>query len=96
MEKELIVKWNIRETETERILKLLPTLGAETRKERGNILYAVYQSEGNPNELFLHERYASQEAVEIHKNSKHYREIVIDQIIPSLDIREVTNVKRIF
>lgn len=96
MEKELIVKWKIRETETERILKLLPTLGAETRKERGNILYAVYQSESNPNELFLHERYASQEAVEIHKNSKHYREIVIDQIIPSLYIREVTNVKRIF
>ena len=96
MEKELIVKWKIRETETSEILKLLPELAEETKKENGNISYAIYQSESNPNELILHERYVDETAVETHKNSDHYQKIVVDKIIPYLEIREVTIVNKLF
>ncbi|WP_296144026.1 putative quinol monooxygenase [uncultured Flavobacterium sp.] len=95
MEKELIVKWKIKESETARILKLLPTLAERTKKEKGNLFYAIYQSENDPNELLLQERYADADALEAHKNSEHYQKIVVDEIIPHLEIREVTIVKRL-
>jgi quinol monooxygenase YgiN len=95
MEKELIVKWKIRETETAEILKLLPALVEATKNEEGNILYAIYQSEGNQNELILHERYVSEAALEIHKNSEHYQTIVVNRIIPHLEAREVSIVTKL-
>ncbi|WP_343632903.1 putative quinol monooxygenase [Fluviicola sp.] len=96
MEKELIVKWKIRETETGRILELLPVLAEQTCKEPGNISYTIYQSENNPNELILHEKYVDQSAVDLHKNSEHYQNIVVKEIIPHLEIREVVIVKKLF
>lgn len=95
MEKELIVKWKIRETETAEILKMLPALAEKTRNEEGNILYGIYQSEENANELVLHERYTDAAAVEVHKNSEHYQEIVVKRILPHLETREVLIVKQI-
>lgn len=89
MEKELIVRWTIRESETSRILDLLPQLAADTKNEKGNLAYSIYQATDNPNVLILHERYADQEALEFHKNSTHYQEIVVAQIIPYLENREV-------
>jgi len=95
MEKEVIVKWKIKEAATAEILKLLPELAEETKKEQGNLHYAVYQSEDDPNELILHERYVDVQAQEVHRNSKHYQEIVIARIIPYLEGREVNTVKKL-
>ncbi|SEW02594.1 Quinol monooxygenase YgiN [Chryseobacterium wanjuense] len=95
MEKEVIVKWKIEETKIDEILTLLPTLAEETKKEEGNVHYAIYQSETDPNELILHERYRSPEAQEAHRNSKHYQSIVVEKIMPYLIEREVNVVKKI-
>jgi len=96
MEKELIVKWKIRETEIPRILELLPELVAKTKKEAGNIVYAIYQSANDPGEFILHERYANETALEAHKQSAHYQQIVAKQIVPHLEIREVLIVQKLF
>lgn len=96
MEKELIVKWKIRETETTRILNLLPDLVEQSSKEPGNLSYAVYQSESDPNEFILHEKYADSMALDAHKISAHYQNIVVKEIIPHLEIREVMIVKKLF
>lgn len=96
MEKELIVKWKIKESETPRILMLLPQMVEKTRNEQGNIFYNVYQSANDANELILHERYADNDALEAHKTSGHYQEIVVEQIIPHLETREVTIINKLF
>ena len=96
MEKELIVKWTIRESETIRILGLLPKLVADTKNEKGNLTYNIYQAAENVNILILHERYADQEALETHKNSRHYQETVAEQIIPFLEGREVQLLHKLF
>jgi autoinducer 2-degrading protein len=96
MEKELIVKWKIRETETPGVLDLLQELVDKTRNEPGNISYHIYQSADNVNEIILHERYVDSDAVELHKSSDHYQQIVLGQIIPHLEIRELTIVKKLF
>ncbi len=96
MEKELIVRWKIKETETARILELLPELAGKTRREPGNRLYAIYQSESDPNEFILHERYADEQAAEAHRHSEHYQRIVAGEVIPNLEVREVTRVKKLW
>ncbi|TDO19521.1 putative quinol monooxygenase [Pedobacter duraquae] len=96
MEKELIVKWKIKETETAGILALLDELVTKTRNEAGNIFYHIYQSADNANELILHERYVDSDAVAAHKNSEHYQQTVVEKIIPQLEIRELTFVNKLF
>jgi quinol monooxygenase YgiN len=96
MEKEVIVKWKIKETETPKILDLLAELAEKTRAEKGNLSYNIYQSVEDANVLILHERYADAEAAEAHRNSAHYQEIVAGQIVPQLEIREVSSVKKLY
>ncbi|KEQ31351.1 antibiotic biosynthesis monooxygenase [Pedobacter antarcticus 4BY] len=96
MEKELIVKWKIKESETQRILTLLEELVENTRNEPGNVLYNIYQSVENTNEIILHECYVDADAVEAHKGSKHYQKTVLEQIIPHLEIREVNILNKLF
>ncbi len=96
MEKELIVKWKIKESETQGILTLLEELVEKTRNEPGNISYHIYQSVENANELILHERYVDADAVEKHKAADHYQKIVLEQIIPHLEIREVNLIQKLF
>jgi quinol monooxygenase YgiN len=95
MEKIIIVKWRIKDSETARILKLLPELIAESRKEPGNVSYAIYQSENDPSDLILHEAYIDATASESHKRSEHYQRIVLKEIIPHLASREVTPVTQL-
>jgi (4S)-4-hydroxy-5-phosphonooxypentane-2,3-dione isomerase len=95
MKKEIIVKWRIKESETPRILQMLPELAEKSKSEAGNAFYAIYQSETDPNELILHECYRDDDAAEAHKRSDHYQRIVVHEIIPHLDVREVTLVKRL-
>ena len=92
---EFIVKWKIKESETDRILKMLPELAAKSKNEKGNVSYAIYQSESDDNELILHEQYTDVDAVEAHKKSEHYQTIVVNEIIPHLTLREVIRVKKL-
>ncbi|BBO33151.1 putative quinol monooxygenase [Lacipirellula parvula] len=94
MEKIVIVKWRIKQSEAPRLLKLLPELAERTRAEAGNVSYAVYQSEQDPCELLLHEHYVDAAAAEAHKQSEHYQRIVVNEIIPHLELREVALVTR--
>ena len=92
---EFIAKWKIKESETDRILRMLPKLAEKSRNEKGNVCYAIYQSESADNELILHEQYTDIDAVEAHKKSKHYRTIVVNEIIPHLILREVMRVRKL-
>jgi quinol monooxygenase YgiN len=95
MEREIIVKWKIKASATQEVLALLPELAEKTKREPGNIGYNIYQSESDPNELILHERYVDAEAAEAHRNSAHYQEIVAGKVLPQLEVREVIIVKKI-
>lgn len=95
MEKELIVRWIVKEDKTPQVLQLLQQAAEESRKEPGNLLYNIYQGEANPNEIILHERYRDEAAFEAHKNAAHYQNIVAGKIIPNLITRELIFVKKI-
>ena len=96
MKKELIVKWKVNADAVPQVMALLPELVEQSQAEPGNELYTVYQSEADPTELVLHERYASPEALEAHKNAAHYQQLVVGQIVPLLALREVSLVNRLY
>lgn len=91
----IIVKWTIKESETSRVLALLPDLAEKTRAEPGNVSYSIYQSESSSRELILHEEYVDAAAADAHQRSEHYGRIVRNEIIPHLEGREVMVVKRL-
>jgi len=95
MEKIVFAKWKIKQSEASRIMKLLPELAEKTRAESGNISYAIYQSESDPCELILHEHYVDAAAAEAHRQSEHYKRIVVNEVVPHLEGREVVLVRKL-
>ena len=91
----VIGKWKLKDADTSRVLQLLPELADKTRTEKGNLSYTVYQSEDDPGELILLEEYVDAVAVEAHQHSEHYRRIVVTEVIPHLESREVIVVKKL-
>ena len=95
MEIEIIVKWKIKESETARILAMLPELADRSKCEKGNVFYTIYRSKNDPHEFILHELYTDADAFEAHKTSEYYQRIVVGEIIPHLVLREVTFVNKL-
>lgn len=85
----VFVKWVVKPKQLDKVLTLLQKVSTQSKAESGNLAYHTYQSQNDANTFFLIEEYTNAEALEIHKNSTHYKEIVFEQIIPLLDNREV-------
>jgi quinol monooxygenase YgiN len=82
-------KWQVKEGQLDTVLVLLAEVAKKSVEEKGNLFYKVHQSNSDANTLILFEGYADQSAVEEHRNATYFQEIVIGQIIPDLENREV-------
>lgn len=56
--------------------------------EPGCNLYQVNRSRENPDFFLLYEQYVDQAALEAHRETPHFKEIIEQTIIPLLDKRE--------
>ena len=75
--------------ETVRLL-LLQAAAAVRAAEPGNLIYTAHQDPKNPAQFFIYEQYTDQTALEAHRNSPHYQDLVVKQIGPLLAERTVT------
>jgi autoinducer 2-degrading protein len=82
-------KWQVKENQLETVLNLLAEVAKKSKEEEGNLFYKVHQSNSDANTLILFEGYKDQAAVEQHRNSSYFQQLVIGQIIPLLLNREV-------
>ena len=82
-------KWQVKEGQLDTVLSLLAAVAKQSIEEKGNLFYKVHQSNADANTLVLFEGYADAAAVEEHRNSTYFQEIVVGQIIPNLESREV-------
>ena len=46
---------------------------SSTVKEPGNVAYAISQSSDDPNSVFLFEVYKDAQAIQVHRNSDHFK-----------------------
>jgi len=60
-----------------------------SRAEAGCVTYLFHQSRDDPQEFLIYEQYVSEEAVEAHKASDHFRDIVLGTVVPLLESRVV-------
>lgn len=88
-------KWQVKEGKLDAVLEIMKEAAQKSSEEKGNLFYKIHQSKADENTLILFEGYENESAVEFHKNSEHYQNLVVKQIIPLLESREVTLMNQI-
>ncbi len=84
-------EWRARPGHEETVRQLMLEAAAAVRQhEPGNLLYVGHQDPADPAHFFFYEQYADQQALEAHRDSAHYQDLVIGQIVPLLAERAVT------
>ena len=86
----VFARWTVKEGQVETVLSLLRDVVKKSRQEEGNLLYKVHQSNSNPNVILLFEEYKDAPAQAKHRESEHFQKIVLEQIVPLLEHRDVT------
>jgi quinol monooxygenase YgiN len=71
------------------VFAILPKLIEASRKEAGNLAFEAYLNLDNPRSYVLLERYTSCAAFAAHRDSSHFKELMLGQILPKLESRVV-------
>ncbi|MCI3936005.1 antibiotic biosynthesis monooxygenase [Chryseobacterium aahli] len=82
-------QWQVKERKLDSVLEIMKKAAQKSSEEEGNLFYKIHQSKADKNTLILFEGYENESALEFHKNSEHYQNLVVQQIIPLLEKREV-------
>jgi quinol monooxygenase YgiN len=88
-ELQIIARYTVSAGKEDEVLALLSKLTAAARSEPGNRAFTVYRQVDADREVVLLERYASAAAFEEHRATAHFKDLVLDRIVPLLDRREV-------
>ena len=81
--------WQVKDGHIDTVLNLLKTVREESLKENGNLFYTIQQSNTDTNTLILFEGYRNEAAVEEHRNTPHFQDLLLGQIVPLLASREI-------
>lgn len=71
------------------VLTLLAEVAALSRAEEGNLAYRYFQKADEQQVICLFETYRDAQALEAHRNSEHFKTLVLGQIVPMLADRKV-------
>ena len=81
--------WKVKEGQIQNVLNLLKKVHDESVKEKGNLFYTIHQNNSDLNNILLFEGYRNEDAVAAHRNSTYFQEVVLGQIVPLLENREI-------
>ena len=79
----------MKEGTEQEVLALLPKLVEAARSEPGNVAFDAYRKLDDPRTYVLLERYASPEAFAAHRETAHFKDLVLDQIVSRLANRAI-------
>jgi quinol monooxygenase YgiN len=86
-EVQLIARHTITPGKIDEVLPLLPKLAAAALTEPGCLAFDVYRSLDDEHSYVLLERYASRDALDAHRETEHFKDLVLGQIVPRLSSR---------
>lgn len=72
-----------------KMLNIISELARKTRAEKGNLFYKVHQSNSDANTIIFLEGYKDEAGLEAHRNSEHYKTLIIGKLVPVLEERKV-------
>ena len=87
----LSVLWVAREGEEKAVADILRRMAPLSRAEPGCLQYEVNQDRDDPRSFVIFERYVDEAALEAHAASPHVQELVVQQALPLLEVRERTS-----
>jgi len=85
----IIARWRPRKGEIAKIEEILRELAKEIRQEPGNLLFTVHRSRDDPSEFLLYEQYVSEQAFLEHRQTSHFKTLVLERAVPLLERREI-------
>ena len=85
----VFAKWQVKEKQLEVVLALLADVEKKSTEEAGNLFYTIHQSNTDRNVIVLYEGYKDEQALQAHRDSEHFRNVVVGKIVPLLENREV-------
>jgi quinol monooxygenase YgiN len=88
-ELQVIARYTILAGREADVIAKLSTLQAAVRTEPGNLAFDVYREVDDDRSVVLLERYTSKAAFAEHRETPHFTEIVLGQIVPLLERRVV-------
>jgi len=84
-----IAHWKTDPASTDTVLALVATLRERSLEEPGCLGYEVLRSVAAPDAIVLLERYSDAAALERHRSSQHYHELLVERILPLLSERRI-------
>jgi quinol monooxygenase YgiN len=66
------------------VLAMLPKLIEASRRQPGNLAFEAYLNMDDPRSYVLLERYTSRAAFATHRDTPHFKELMLGQILPKL------------
>ena len=95
----IIAKFSVRSDSVDEFTKLAVNVTRETKKERGNLSYKIYQSRNDKTKFTFIEEWLNDTAIEQHNISSHFTDFV-DGIKPLIEgeiqIEQLTSVPSVF
>jgi quinol monooxygenase YgiN len=85
----VFVKWRVKNGQFENVLKLLNKVATKSTMEEGNLLFKASRCNQDHNTIIVFEAYRDAESQNKHQSTDHFRKLVVGQILPLLDEREV-------
>jgi quinol monooxygenase YgiN len=88
-ELQVIARYTISGGKEDEVLALLPKLAEASRAEPGNVSFVAFRALDDERNVVLLERYASRDAFAAHRETPHFKDLVLGRIAPLLDSRVV-------
>ena len=85
----VVARWRPRDGQVDKIEAILRELARQIRREPGNLQFIVNRSRDDPNEFLLYEQYVSEQAFLDHRQTPHFKTLVLEQAVPLLERREI-------
>src|ERR1700742_1792870 len=86
---QIIARHTIRQGRERAVLDLLAGFIDQARAEPGNLAFDAYLKMGDDRSYALPERYASRAALAAHRETPHFTQVLLGQIVPLLESRTV-------
>jgi len=81
--------WRPKDGEGAKVEAILRQLATAIRSEPGNLLFVAHRSKDDPAEILLYEQYKDEQAFLDHRETAHFKSLVLEQAVPLLARREI-------
>jgi quinol monooxygenase YgiN len=85
----MIARWRAKEGALPELEAILRELTPKIRSEPRNLEFIVNRSADDPSAFILYEQYEDEEAFRVHRETEHFKTLVLGRAVPLLAEREL-------